>query len=196
MSPTMSPTMKPTMTATVGDRALTFTLPIDSPARAVALTQVASTIVRGDDAKFGPALQASGEASLEDVEAAYERLRASHGFLIGATLTAIDGAPVALDAVARGKLPSPTCPTCASVQTIVTTGGGRRCVDCRHTWTDPDDARRFVGPDWRRDFGFAAFDEVAALGFARGALNKIGAALRGSLDKIAGSEDGASVSFS
>lgn len=188
--------MKPTLTATVGDHALTFTLPIDSPARAVALTNIASTIVRGDVDNFGAALKASGDATLEDVEAAYERLRASHGFLIGACLTAVDGAPVALDAIARGNLPQPSCPACESKQTLVDGHGGRRCVDCRHAWRDPDDARRFVGPDWRRDFGFAVFDEVVALGFTRGALNKVGAALRGSLDKIAGSEDGASVSFS
>jgi len=186
---------KPTLTATVGDRVLVFSLPIDAPARAVALTQIASTIVRGDVDNFGPALKASGDATLEDVEAAYERLRASHGFLMGATLATIDGAPVALDAVARCSAPQPSCPSCGSDQ-VLAVAGSRRCVGCGHVWTDPADTRRFVGPDWRRDFGFAVFDELVALGFTRGVLNSVGAALRGALDKIAGSEGAASVSFS
>lgn len=194
---------KPTLTVTIGKdsgnpRTLTLALPVESPARAHALLTLSSAIVRGDSApdEVRRTLSGDGDLTLDAVEAAYARLHASHGFLIGATLTSIDGKPAALDAVARGKIPQPACPACGSDQ-VLAVAGSRRCAACAHIWTDPDDARRYVGPDWRATFGLAVLAELRALGFGMGALGQLGAAAQGALTEISGAgAAGGEVSFS
>lgn len=192
--------MKDTITANIPEwGALTFDIPVNSPARASALLALSSAVVRGTSSPDEVRAHIDGSAgTLEDVEAQFDRLYASHGLLIGYTLRLRDGQPWTLDAVKRGHLPTPACPECGSTNSTVGATRGRLCVDCKHAWRDPDDERRYVGPEWRADFGRAVIAELQAAGVPFIFLGKIGAALHGALSRLAGAgvEAGADVSFS
>lgn len=183
---------KATTTATVNGHTLTFALPVDRPGRASAILSQSSAIVRGGRTPEQVRAAIEGAGTLDEIEAQHDRLTASHGLIIGHTLQGRD-----LDAAARLRLPEPVCPSCGGVQSIAL-AGQRRCIGCDHVWTDPDDARRFVGPGLHEAFGRAVVDELVALGVPLRSVREIGAHLQGALAHIAGTDDGGkgSVSFS
>lgn len=182
---------KATTTANVPDYGpLTFALPVDRPGRASAILAQSSAVVRGGRTPDEVRASMEGAASLEEIEAQDERLTASYGLLIGHTVQGL-----ALDAVARLQLPEPTCPACGSGESACV-GGGRRCISCDHAWTEPDDARRFVGLGWQERFGRAVVTELRALGVPLRSVREIGAHLHGALRHIAGTDDGGKVGVS